>query len=149
MASTNALSFNPTDEDLILSFHSNKANGKPLPNEATINIHECDLYGNKNPWEIWEAFEGSNTRELYFFTTKKKKPSRLVRTTGLGSWEAKSNKGRAIMAKDTHQHIGTKKCLWLEKSGTIHDGAWIMHEYCLIHLCSPALIMQIIMFYAN
>ena len=128
--SSSSSSFNPTDEELIQRFLSKKANRQPLPNDAANNIHECDLYGEKNPWEIWEAFGGGNRRELYFFSIKKRKASGLVRTIGLGSWEAE-NKGRAILTKWTRQRIGTKKCLRFDKSGTNHDGAWIMHEYSL------------------
>ena len=131
-APTIASSFNPTDEELILRFLSKKANGQLLPNDATNNIHECELYGEKNPWEIWEAFGGGNRTELCSFSIKKKKASRLVRTIGLGSWEAE-NEVRAILASkgNRQRRIGTKRRLWFDKSGTNHDGAWIMHEYSL------------------
>ncbi|XP_061351477.1 NAC domain-containing protein 83-like [Gastrolobium bilobum] len=124
--------FKPTDDELIQLFLYNKVNGKPLPKDVTIL--EYDLYGEKNPWKIWEDFEGSNScggTGLYFFTTLKKKfftGTRSVRTIGCGSWEAK-DKGKKCMANGTIQCIGIKRRLRLEKSGTNHDGAWILHEY--------------------
>ncbi|XP_027364303.1 NAC domain-containing protein 2-like [Abrus precatorius] len=126
--------FKPTDDELIRLFLYNKVHGKPLPSDATIL--EYDLYGDKNPWEIWEAFAGSNSysgKDLYFFTTHKKKfqnGSRLVRTIGKGSWEGE-DVGKEVVASDTNQRIGIKKRFRFEKSGTHHDGAWIMHEYSL------------------
>lgn len=134
LPSTSSNKFKPTDEELIKFFLYNKINGKPLPTHATIL--ECDLYGERNPWEIWEAFAESNSydgKDLYFFTTLKRKfltSSRLVRTIGLGSWEGE-DVGKVVMAKGTNQRIGLKKRFRFEKSGTSHDGAWILHEYSL------------------
>lgn len=125
--------FHPRDDELIQVFLLNKVNAKPLPNNVTIL--EYDLYGEKNPWEIWEAFEGSNYngKDLYFFTTLKKKSlngSRFVRTIGSGSWEGEDT-GKMVVAHGSNQCIGLKKRFRFEKSGTNHDGAWIMHEYSL------------------
>ncbi|XP_061348887.1 NAC domain-containing protein 41-like [Gastrolobium bilobum] len=126
--------FKPTDDELIQLFLYNKVNGKPLPRDVTIL--EYDLYGEKNPWEIWEAFGDSNSyggTDIYFFTTLKKKFSsgtRSVRTIGCGSWEAE-DKGKKVMANGTMQCIGIRRRLRFEKNGTNHDGAWILHEYRL------------------
>ncbi|XP_061359416.1 NAC domain-containing protein 2-like [Gastrolobium bilobum] len=124
--------FKPTDDELIQLFLYNKVNGKPLPTD--VSILEYDLFGEKNPWEIWEAFGSSNSyggTDLYFLTTLKKKfptSSRFVRTIGCGSWEAEDS-GKNIMASGTMQCIGTRRRLRFEKSGTNHDGAWILYEY--------------------
>ncbi|KAJ1395057.1 NAC domain [Sesbania bispinosa] len=119
---------------------STKVHGKPLP--SNVIIHECDLYGDKNPWEIWQQFgDGSHSygggKDLYFFTTlKKKSPSRSsrsrrsVRTIGCGSWEGEDT-GKIIVASGTNQLLGIKKRYRFEKSGTDHDGGWILHEYSL------------------
>ncbi|KAK7345128.1 hypothetical protein VNO77_15589 [Canavalia gladiata] len=136
MASTSHSSkdFKPTDDELIKLFLYNKVHGKPLPSNAIIV--EYDLYGEKNPWEIWEEFAGSNSyggKDLYFFTTRKKKfgnGKRSVRTIGQGSWEGE-DVGKDVMVTKTNQCIGLKKRFRFEKSGTQHDGAWIMHEYTL------------------
>nr|XP_027189266.1 NAC domain-containing protein 83-like [Cicer arietinum] len=125
----------PTDEELLKSFLYNKINNNPLPNH--INILEHDLFGiKKNPWEIWEEFEASHSyceKDLYFFTLLKKKSatsSRMVRTIGMGTWEAEDAK-KDIVDKETCQLLGNKKRYRFEKSGTIHDYEWILHEYKL------------------
>ncbi|KAE9612315.1 putative transcription factor NAM family [Lupinus albus] len=121
------------DDELIQNFLYKKIHAELVPNHLTIL--ECDLYGSKNPWEIWEAFEGSSYdgRDLYIFTTLKKKSlngSRFLRIIGCGSWEAEDT-GKKVVVEATNQCIGLKKRFRFEKSGTVHDGAWIMHEYSL------------------
>ncbi|KAJ1405212.1 NAC domain [Sesbania bispinosa] len=120
--------FNPTDDQLLRLFLYNKVHGKPFPSN--------------NPWEIWQQFgDGSHSynggKDLYFFTTlKKKSPSRTsrsrrsVRTIGCGSWEGEDT-GKIIVASGTNQLLGIKKRYRFEKSGTDHDGGWILHEYSL------------------
>ncbi|KAL1365776.1 hypothetical protein AAHE18_03G312800 [Arachis hypogaea] len=127
--------FKPTDEELIQDFLLNKINGRPLPNNGTIL--EGELFGTeKNPWEIWkENVENSyDGKDLYFFTTLKRKFStnslRMVRTIGLGSWEGEDI-GKEIMANKTNQRIGMRKRYRFEKSGTSHDGGWILHQYSI------------------
>ncbi|KAL1330628.1 hypothetical protein AAHE18_12G123300 [Arachis hypogaea] len=127
--------FKPTDEELIQDFLLNKINGRPLPNNGTIL--EGEMFGTeKNPWEIWEenvenSYDG---KDLYFFTTLKRKFStnslRMVRTIGLGSWEGEDI-GKEIMANKTNQRIGMRKRYRFEKSGTSHDGGWILHQYSI------------------
>ncbi|XP_016164156.1 NAC domain-containing protein 43 [Arachis ipaensis] len=140
MTSTNLPSgaskkFKPTDEELIQDFLRNKINGRPLPNYGTIL--EGELFGTeKNPWEIWEenvenSYDG---KDLYFFTSLKRKFStnslRMVRTIGLGCWEGEDI-GKEIIANKTNQRIGMRKRYRFEKSGTSHDGGWILHQYSI------------------
>nr|QSD99879.1 NAC family transcription factor [Melilotus albus] len=127
--------FTPTDDELLQPFLYNKIHNKPLPNYITIL--EYDLFGTvKNPWEIWEEFEASHSyrgKDLYFFTTLKKKSatgSRLVRTIGLGTWEGE-DAGKNIVAKDKNQLLGVKKRFRFEKSDTYQDGGWLLHQYSL------------------
>ncbi|KAK7278839.1 hypothetical protein RJT34_23877 [Clitoria ternatea] len=126
--------FKATDEEMI-ELLNKKVHGKPLSKNGVILEH--DLYGEKNPWEIWQEFEGDSKsyggKDLYFFTRPKKKfpnGSRLVRTIGVGSWEGE-DVGKEVVATETKERIGMKKRFRFEKSGTPHDGAWIMHEYSL------------------
>lgn len=125
----------PTDDELLQQFLYNKIHNKPLPNHITILEH--DLFSTaKNPWEIWEEFGTSYSyreKDLYFFTTLKKKSatsSRVVRTIGLGRWEGE-DAGKNIFAKDKNQILGMKKRFRFEKSDTSQDGGWILHEYSL------------------
>jgi len=124
-----------TDDELLQQFLYNKIHNKPLPNHITIL--EYDLFGTaKNPWEIWEEFGTTNSyraRDLYFFTTLKKKSatsSRIVRTIGLGRWEGE-DAGKNVFSKDKNQLLGMKKRFRFEKSGTSQDGGWILHEFSL------------------
>ncbi|XP_057745230.1 uncharacterized protein LOC130963096 [Arachis stenosperma] len=55
---------------------------------------------------------------------------RMVRTIGLDSWEGEDI-GKEIMANKTNQRIGTRKQYRFEKSGTSHDGGWILHQYTI------------------
>ncbi|MED6205848.1 hypothetical protein PIB30_021484 [Stylosanthes scabra] len=129
-------SFNPTDQELVLNFLYNKINGKPLPSEATANIHQYDdlLFGEKKPWQIWEAFggDGSDGGVLYFFSIKKKKTSRSENA----SWKELEEKARAkpITVKEgtKKEIIGTKKSLvWNENNNSVVSSSWIIHEYML------------------
>ncbi|MED6184803.1 hypothetical protein PIB30_050960 [Stylosanthes scabra] len=126
--------FKPSDEELIQDFLLNKINGRPLPKHGTVL--ECQLYGiEKNPWQIWKENIGDSYdgKDLYFFTTLKRKSSRskrMVRTIGLGSWEAEDI-GKAILSTQTNKLIGMRKRYRFEKSHTNHDGAWILHEYII------------------
>ncbi|KAL4394350.1 hypothetical protein AHAS_Ahas02G0143200 [Arachis hypogaea] len=112
--------FKPTDEELIQNFLRNKINGRPLPNNGTIL--------KKN---VENSYDG---KDLYFFTTLKRKFStnslRMVRTIGLGSWEGEDIE-KEIMANKTNQRIGMRKRYRFEKSGTSHDGGWILHQYTI------------------
>nr|QSD99877.1 NAC family transcription factor [Melilotus albus] len=126
--------FKLTDHEL-LRFLYNKIHNNSLPNYITIL--EYDLFGTlKNPWEIWEEFGTSNSnceKDLYFFTTLKKKSatsSCFVRTIGIGTWEGEDT-GKNIVAKDKNKLLGVKKYFRFEKSNTNHDGEWILHEYSL------------------
>ncbi|CAI8606333.1 unnamed protein product [Vicia faba] len=127
--------FMPTDEELLQNFLYNKINNEPIPNY--LNILEHDLFGTeKTPLDIWNEFEASHSysgKDLYFFTTLKKKSTtstRSVRTIGNGNWEGEDT-GKNIFAKDTNQLLGLKKRFRFEKSNTSQDGGWILHEYKL------------------
>ena len=80
--------FNPTDDELVTHFLRNRNLGKPTPFNA---IKECDLYGKKEPWEIWDMFsavDGSRVvSQLYFFTKLKtcNNGRRIDRRVGSGS----------------------------------------------------------------
>ncbi|RYR46181.1 hypothetical protein Ahy_A07g031938 [Arachis hypogaea] len=54
----------------------------------------------------------------------------MVRTNGLGSWEGEDIR-KEIMANKTNQRIGMRKRYRFEKSGTSHDGGWILHQYSI------------------
>jgi hypothetical protein len=128
--------FKVTDDELLQSFLYNKIHNKPLPNYMTIL--EYDLFGTtKNPCDIWEEFAASHSysgKDLYFFTTLKKKSAnstRMDRTIGTGSWESEDS-GNSIFAKNTNQLLGIRKRYRFETSKVDPEyGRWILHQYSL------------------
>ncbi|CAK7339882.1 unnamed protein product [Dovyalis caffra] len=73
--------FNPTDSELACHYLSYKVMGFPL--SCPHIVQDYDLYGQEEPWQVWDKFGGSNndedddgagpsTLDLFFFTTLKK-----------------------------------------------------------------------------
>ncbi|KAI4313458.1 hypothetical protein L6164_026440 [Bauhinia variegata] len=134
-------SFQPKEEELIGVFLFNKVAGKD--DVRTAIIPESDLYGTKNPWEIWQEFlEDSNCKafsrdnnELYLFTVLKKKGrsnARIDRRVGLGTWAGEdSAKPVFSVTREGKRVLGSKKRYRFEKRGSEHHGGWIMIEYSL------------------
>ncbi|KAJ7950914.1 NAC domain-containing protein [Quillaja saponaria] len=150
--------FQPTEQELLLYYLYNKITSTQQPQPPTNigPVFECDLYGDKNPWEIWESFkncisdhyfsdhhdedsdeEQHKLQDLYFFTKLKRKTlngSRFDRKIGSGSWEGEDASKPIMSCPDNHQRkqrIGSKKRFRFEKSGTKQDGRWIMIQYSL------------------
>jgi hypothetical protein len=124
--------FHPSDEDVVRFYLRPKATGQPLPYPDIV--FEFDLYGEKEPSEIWDMFGGPSldeTEDLFFFT--KLKPlsrSRVNRSVGIGgTWSNESSK--TIFARGTRIPIAMKRNFRYENPGSPQDGAWIMREYSL------------------
>ncbi|KAK7267721.1 hypothetical protein RIF29_20399 [Crotalaria pallida] len=119
--STSSKTYKPRDEELIKDFLYNKVQGKPVPN--CLSVIEYDLYGDQDPWEIWENFKESSYdgKDLYVFTTLKKKSlngSRFGRIIGGGSWEAEDTGKKVLGERTKRQCIGIKKRFRYEKNKT-------------------------------
>ena len=125
--------FVPTEEELINRYLHNKVHGR-LHGEDSTFIKDYNLYGEEEPWEIYNKFQGHKFCDdgLYFFTTlhKKttngtKKMNRSVGTHG-GTWhgdggnEVESSEGIVI---------GTKKRFRYHKHGKPVKDGWILLEY--------------------
>ena len=125
--------FVPKDEELIKYYLYNKVHGR-LHGEDSTFIKDYNLYGEEEPWEIYNKFQGHKFCDdgLYFFTTlhKKttngtKKMNRSVGTHG-GTWhgdggnEVESSEGIVI---------GTKKRFRYHKHGKPVKDGWILLEY--------------------
>ncbi|KAK6259141.1 hypothetical protein SCA6_013615 [Theobroma cacao] len=69
-----------------------KVTGKSMLHLDQNLIKDFDLYGEKEPWEIWNLFGGCNLQcsdDLYFFTKLKKKSQNSSRMNGfvsIGMW---------------------------------------------------------------
>lgn len=125
--------FRPTDREL-LGYLALFVTRNPIL--STVPIAEMDLYNGVEPWEV---FQDSKERVIYVFTPLKRRSpgnSRYSRTIGdgieKGTWKAQ-DRGKPIYRyddkKQPRQLIGYKRSLRYEKSGSIHDGKFLMKEY--------------------
>ncbi|XP_002313991.2 NAC domain-containing protein 71 [Populus trichocarpa] len=140
--------FCPTDVELACFYLYRKVNGLPLPN----TVKDCNLYGDHEPWEIWEAFEGSelsNKDDLFFLTQLKNrsaKDSRSKRRVGRNGGTWKGDKKIGTFTFDTitwtrkrlsYQNPNSKKndrcnyvhCLVRKKVTKRTDGTNVSHNH--------------------
>ncbi|PRQ21195.1 putative transcription factor NAM family [Rosa chinensis] len=131
--------FHPTDEELIGHYLHLKNN----PNSATpsLVLPEFDLYGEAEPWIIWDAYGGPNLKQqdLFFFTLLKKKANprgghastRHSRRVGSSGTWSQGEPSRPIFGeKNQETPIGRKTKLRYEnKLVPEQHGCWIMEEY--------------------
>ncbi|KAK1551852.1 hypothetical protein Q3G72_005951 [Acer saccharum] len=128
--------FCPTDDPLLLdylrSYHT--VVGIPLPFERIVV--NCDLYGSKKPWEIWDEYTDKRLncdQDLYVFIKMKKinpNGSRILRKF----FESKDKcEGETKPMEVRGKLIGVvKKFRYKEKHvSNKHDAHWPMHEYSL------------------
>ncbi|CAB4277183.1 unnamed protein product [Prunus armeniaca] len=126
--------FTPSEEELLLHYLLPRVNGNDYPKGV---VPDCDLYGTKEPWEIWRDFHHSSPddqEDIYVFTTLKKKTpngSRFCRTVGAagtGVWKGEDS-GKKIRA--CGNDIGIRKRFRYMNPGSPHDDRWIMLEFQL------------------
>ncbi|KAG6580573.1 NAC domain-containing protein 12, partial [Cucurbita argyrosperma subsp. sororia] len=124
--------FAPTDEELLTYYLFHKIVGDIVP---SISLPVIDIYSHE-PAMIWQECGGVEDKDIYFFTTLKKKKSRIIRKVGLngGTWSGES-KGHKVFSSANNAPIGTIKRFHYETSGGVNsnddDCSWIMHEYTL------------------
>ncbi|XP_062007622.1 uncharacterized protein LOC133724787 [Rosa rugosa] len=100
-------------------------------------LHEFDLFGSTEPWEIWDMFRGAElcNQDLFFFTQLKKvnpKGSRIGRKVGSGGTWSEGDVSKPIVDDRTGNHIGRKRKLRYEKVGSPHHACWYLDEYSLL-----------------
>ncbi|KAK9928519.1 hypothetical protein M0R45_025651 [Rubus argutus] len=134
--------FCPMEDELLMYYLKPKVNGKEVPGNEDV-ICELDLYGDQDPWKIWERFQarrGNDLRknkDLYFFTQKKKMSAtgkRIRRTVGSGGTWKGQNAGTEIYLLDQNQKptttlLGFKKSFTYKNKRSVHHGRWIMYEF--------------------
>ncbi|KAM5586174.1 NAC domain-containing protein 6-like [Rosa sericea] len=134
--------FCPMEDELLMFYLKPKVNGMEVPGNEDV-ICEMDLYGDQDPWKIWERFEARRAndlrrnKDLYFFTQKKKKTarsSRTSRTVGSGGTWKGQNAAKEIYLLDQNQQptstlLGFKKTYTYKNKGSVHHGCWIMYEF--------------------
>uniref|UniRef100_A0A2P2PQ69 NAC transcription factor 079 n=1 Tax=Rhizophora mucronata TaxID=61149 RepID=A0A2P2PQ69_RHIMU len=130
--------FLPTDEQLVgVCLYENVTGTLPPSHGFLIKHH--DLYGQEEPWEIWERFwtGGPFFEDLYFFTILKKKSangSRVDRRTGstAGYWH-RVNSGTKIEVDDyvKEEYSASKKTFVYRNPTSDEHDVWRMDEYSL------------------
>ncbi|XP_062028710.1 NAC domain-containing protein 83-like [Rosa rugosa] len=116
----------------------------PLEDELLLYYlkPKLDLYGDQEPWKIWERFEARRAndlrknKDLYFFTQKKKvsaKASRISQKVGSGTWKGQAAAKDVYLLdenqKPTTTLLGFKKTYTYQNKRSVHHGRWIMYEF--------------------
>eukprot|EP00257_Ricinus_communis_P021668 XP_015581206.1 protein ATAF2 [Ricinus communis] len=133
--------FKPTDEELVAIYLFKKTNNLNLSDVENMVVPVCDLYGDKEPWELWDQFAQNQlfiNGDLFFFTELKKKPksSRILRRVGKGTWHGE-NKGEPVNVLvdvgNAKQLMiqATKKRFSYRNQNSAHHCRWILHEFSL------------------
>nr|GMD55347.1 NAC domain-containing protein [Ipomoea batatas] len=131
------LFFQPFDYDLVrflFEFVTGTNNSEGL-------IHEEDIFGDKEPWELIRY--GPSENMAYFLTKLKKKGKlmtarRVERTVGKkvngkkpGNWHGQ-DKGKPVFDEKGKYVMGYKRCfVYKNRSEPEQDGQWLMKEFSL------------------
>lgn len=144
------MSFSPTDSQLVRYFLCNSA--------PTFIITDCDLFGQEEPWEIWDKYLGFfnkyNPDELYFFMSSLKKLSpkatscRINRTIGGGTWAQKEPLKLVYDDEDGattqgRKSIGIKRKLRYHNQGSDHHTQWCLDEYTSLEVAISCAIFRL------
>nr|GMD05658.1 NAC domain-containing protein [Ipomoea batatas] len=131
------LFFQPFDYDLVrflFEFVTGTNNSEGL-------IHEEDIFGDKEPWELIRY--GPSENMTYFLTKLKKKSKsktgcRVERTVGKkvkgkkpGNWHGQ-DKGKPVFDEKGKHVMGYKRCfVYKNRTEPEQDGQWLMKEFSL------------------
>ncbi|KAL6144123.1 hypothetical protein ACLB2K_054818 [Fragaria x ananassa] len=135
--------FCPMEDELLLFYLKPMLSGQNVLGRNKV-VFDCDLYGQQEPWEIWEAYKTKRPndlrlhKDLYFFTQHKKMKStdkRIRRTVGSGTWKG-NDSGKPV--KSSGRKIGLKKRFTYGNEKSKHHGCWILHEFYLFWPTSSA-----------
>ena len=128
--------FKPSDEELVRHYLLNQILGKELPCQGVVTY--CDIYGEKEPWEIWnELYRPSvvddNDRCIYLFTPIKKVTSRgskINRRVGKskGTWHG----------EDSGKKVDKDGLVWIKRrfkyeneNCSNQERIWLMQEFSI------------------
>nr|XP_011457372.1 PREDICTED: NAC domain-containing protein 7-like [Fragaria vesca subsp. vesca] len=129
------LRFHPSDQELIGHFLFIKNNPNSVPEMRSSFLREFDMYGEVEPWTIWEANGGPllDDQDLFFFTRLKKHKNRINRRIGSGTWSQGENYKPVYAKNNQETPIGKKTKLRYEnKEVPEQSGCWFMDEYSAV-----------------
>ncbi|KAM5573488.1 NAC domain-containing protein 2-like [Rosa sericea] len=130
--------FCPMDDELVLFYLKPMLSGQNVPGRNRV-VFDCDLYGQLEPWEIWEAFKTRRphdlrlNKDIYLFTQHKKMSStdkRVRRNVGSGTWKG-DDSGKPVRSVDSGCVVGLKKRYTYKNEDSVHNGCWILYEFYL------------------
>lgn len=130
------LSSAPRDEYLIYHYLRRKIYGFPLPRDASA-VPDDDLYGDKEPWEIWSSLRKQEKDEILIFSRLKyvtittagdDKHPRLIRRIGAGTWVRDEDSDKKYI-EVLGRYAVMKRFRYENKAARDHDGRWVMEEY--------------------
>ncbi|CAA0837997.1 NAC domain-containing protein 78 [Striga hermonthica] len=121
--------FEPTDHEII-TFLLKRVTGFAGDDEF---IKTDNLYGHREPWDIFGDFDHKTRRYFYSSLTRKTAGGhRFSRNVGKGTW---TNKGKAtpILSVDRRVIIGYRRTFRYQTKASNLDkkGSWLMTEYVL------------------
>ncbi|KAF8006515.1 hypothetical protein BT93_K0724 [Corymbia citriodora subsp. variegata] len=118
--------FRPSENDLFFHYLTKKVEGEV--DAIPPFMPEVDLYGDDDPWEIFDA---NSEESFYVFTRLKMIKSRVKRTAGSGTW---SNGNKRKIMDSRGDIVGYNKLFTFKSltgSEKTKNGHWIMHEYSM------------------
>jgi hypothetical protein len=105
--------FRPYNDELITDYLLKKIKGEALSWEGII---ECDIYGERSPWEICSDLSYPEEKVYFFTRLKKLSKNRVGRTADCGVWHENSAvkiydyKGNVIGARKLFSFMVNKAC---------------------------------------
>ncbi|CAI0399578.1 unnamed protein product [Linum tenue] len=138
--------FSPSDEELVEYYLKKKARGESFPYNV---IPDCDLYGDKSPWEIFPRDAGTGRDRFFVFTRLKRlSKKRISRTASIGEWHG-NTAGAPIVDGKNNVTGARRQFVFKLKKGKEGSGSgalvghWIMHEYSLAGMDSDIVLCEI------
>ena len=135
----------PSDEHLVTYLNEKVYGGGEARSDRVVG-GECNMYGDKEPWNIWNDHGGLKLNikageDLYFFTKLNKVSVNGSRNykhrVGSGTWSnAFCRDVVGGIAKKRHFSYENEEC-------REHHLAWIMHEYSLIDLSTDCVLCRL------
>ncbi|XP_068337591.1 NAC domain-containing protein 89-like [Pyrus communis] len=134
--------FKPADQELINFFLYRKVVlRQPLVPRHVGFVHEIDLLGDHQPWEIWDACGGPQPygKQAYFFCKLKKLSKSGVhidrRNASEGFWNGKQLSEDVFVHHDVNPNnkwiIGRKRQFKYVNEGSEHHHDWYLETYIL------------------
>ncbi|CAN1165621.1 NAC domain containing protein 50 [Linum perenne] len=132
--------FTPTEQQLVGFYLFKHISGVSLQNISFCPIAFCDLYGSKEPWEIWSEAQptslGLSTGDVYLITELKKatakgsKIARGVGTTG-GRWHETGKDDGFKVHHESQDLAGIRRTFYYHNPNSTEHKCWTVHEFAI------------------